>query len=118
MNTAVARPGHVSGCLEAAREYAARGLHVLPLHGIRNGTCTCQEWRDRNGKVPCGAPGKHPRFNNWPERASTDEDTIEKWFAHDFQGSNLGITTGAVSGIFVLDVDPKNGGEESLTRSS
>jgi hypothetical protein len=30
---------------------------------------------------------------------------IEKWFSHDFKGSNVGIATGAASGIFVLDVE-------------
>lgn len=109
-------PAIVDGttCLGAAWEYAKRGLQVIPLQGIRNGKCTCQEWRDKNGKGPCGTPGKHPRFRNWPERATTDAVEIEKWFSHDFKGSNVGIATGAASGIFVLDVDPKNGGDDSL----
>ncbi|MCX6620333.1 MAG: bifunctional DNA primase/polymerase, partial [Acidobacteria bacterium] len=89
---------------------------MIPLQGIRKGKCTCQDWRDRNGKGTCGTPGKHPRFRNWPERATTDATEIEKWFSHDFKGSNVGIATGAASGVFVLDVDPKNGGEESLDR--
>jgi putative DNA primase/helicase len=114
MSTATVQPADHPTCPGAAWEYAERGLQVIPLQGIRNGKCTCQEWRDKNGKGTCGTPGKHPRFRNWPERATTDAMEIEKWYSHDFKGSNVGIATGAASGIFVLDVDPKNGGDESL----
>ncbi|MCL4850046.1 MAG: bifunctional DNA primase/polymerase, partial [Bryobacteraceae bacterium] len=98
----------------AALQYAKRGFHVIPLHGIRDGKCTCQSWRDSGRKGPCATPGKHPRFRNWPERATTDAAEIERWFIRDFAAANVGIATGAASGLFVLDVDPKNGGEESL----
>ncbi len=114
MSTAVMNHTEFADCLDAALQYAKRGFQVIPLQGIRNGKCTCQEWRERNGKGPCGAPGKHPRFGNWPERATTDAATIEAWFTHDFTDSNVGIATGAVSGTFVLDLDPKNGGGDSL----
>ena len=100
--------------MQSYQLYARRGWLVIPLHGIRDGQCTCQEWRDTNGKGPCPTPGKHPRIRSWQERATTDMAQIEQWFSHDFRGSNIGIATGADSGIFVLDVDPKNGGEESL----
>ncbi len=69
--------------------------------------------RDKNDKGVCRTPRKHPRFRNWQERATCDSDTIEEfWWNH--KGSNVGVATGAVSGVFVLDVDPKNGGQESL----
>ncbi len=101
-------------CLSAALDYARSGLCVIPLQGIRAGRCTCQEWRDMNGKGPCPTPGKHPRFRNWPERATTDAAEIEKWVSRNFKGSNVGIATGSASGIFVLDVDAKSGGDDSL----
>ena len=100
-------------CLSAALEYGRRGFRVFPLQSVRDGVCTCQEWRDRNDKGPCPTPGKHPRFRNWQERATCDPLAIEEfWWNH--KGSNVGIATGAGSGVFVLDVDPKNGGQESL----
>ena len=98
----------------AALEYAKRGFRVFAVQSIRDGACTCQEWRDKNGKGgPCPSPGKHPRFRNWQERATCGRDAIEEmWYTH--KGSNVGIATGAASGIFVLDVDPKNGSDDSL----
>ena len=100
-------------CLAAALEYARRGFRVFPLHAVREGVCTCQEWRDANDKGPCPTPGKHPQFRNWQERATCDSDTTEEfWWNH--KGSNIGVATGATSGVFVLDVDPKNSGQESI----
>lgn len=100
-------------CLAAALEYARRGFRVFPLHAVRDGVCTCQDWRDKNVKGPCPTPGKHPRFRNWQERATCDPVAIEEfWWNH--KGSNVGIATGAASGVFVLDVDPKHGGDDSI----
>jgi putative DNA primase/helicase len=100
-------------CLSAALDYGRRGFRVFPLQSVREGACTCQEWRDKNDKGPCPTPGKHPRFRNWQERATCDPIAIEEfWWNH--KGSNVGIATGAGSGVFVLDVDPKNGGQESI----
>src|SRR5262245_38581458 len=94
--------------LEAACEHVKRGFKVLPLHGVRDGACTCAEKRD------CRTPGKHPRVSDWTKRATGDFAQIEKWFGRDHGLVNLGIATGARSGVFVLDIDPRHGGEESL----
>jgi putative DNA primase/helicase len=45
--------------------------------------------------------------------ATTDEATIRQWW-QQWPDANSGIATGAVSGLVVLDVDPRHGGEESL----
>ena len=109
----IIQPPDPEGCLAAALEYATRGWRVIPVHVMRDGNCTCQSWRDKNGKGPCEKPGKHPRFSNWPERATTDPQQITQWF--NGGASNIGIATGGDSGIFVLDVDVKGGGRKSLT---
>jgi hypothetical protein len=107
-------------CLDAALEYIKRGFRVFPVHGILSGKCTCQTWRDQQAREkneptsPCPTPGKHPRFANWQGEATIDPEKIRKWFTGKLRGSNVGIATGATSGIFVLDVDLKSGGEESL----
>lgn len=51
----------------------------------------------------------------WKNGGSLDVSTVNAWF-DNWQGANLGIVTGKRSGIVVLDVDPKNGGRESLLK--
>lgn len=94
---------------EAALVYAGRGWHVLPLYGVENGQCAC-------GDVECGSPGKHPLRVLVPHgltQATTDEATIRRWWEL-YLSANIGIRTGAISRLAVLDVDPAHGGENSL----
>jgi hypothetical protein len=75
--------------LQAALEYIRLGLRVIPLHDRR----------------------KEPRLKKWTKKATTDAAVVTDWFER-WPGSNLGIVSG--KGLVVLDVDPKNGGTESL----
>ena len=50
---------------------------------------------------------KHPRVKDWPNVASTDPATIERWWAR-WPDANIGIACGA-SGLVVVDLDIKNG---------
>lgn len=68
----------------------------------------------RGGWVPVRLNGKKPIDENWPELRPTEED-LREWFDGTTQ-TNIGILTGAASGIVVLDVDPRHGGNTSLTR--
>jgi len=96
--------GGESRNLEAAFVYLELGWSIIPVHGIVDGACTC-------GKPDCGREGKHPRINwdQFKERRAT-EDEIRGWFTK-WPESNVGIVTGSISGICVLDVD----GEEGMT---
>lgn len=94
--------------LKAALGYAERlGFAVIPLHTIINDKCTCF-----NGKS-CTSKGKHPRISKWQEVATTDQDTIIKYW-QKWPDSNIGIVTGKKNGVFVLDIDIKDNGHESL----
>ena len=75
--------------LSAALSYAARGWRVLPV------------------------TGKIPTLKDWPNKATTDPEPIRTWWAQQPQ-ANVGIATGRQSHLFVLDVDPDKGGDESL----
>jgi hypothetical protein len=92
----------------AALAYAHRGLAVIPLHSITSaaGKCSC-------GKLKCSSPGKHPLTEHGLRDASKDEKQITEWWTR-WPAANIGIATGAVSGIVVLDIDPRHGGNESL----
>ena len=91
--------------LEAALAYAAKGLHVIPLHDVTTGVCSC-------GTSTC-KPGKHPRLAAWTTAASTDPGQIRAWW-QQWPTANVGIQTGARSGLAVLDVDPRHGGAVAL----
>ena len=57
----------------------------------------------------------HPAVRDWPHRATTDHAAIELWWYMRPQ-SNIAIATGVGSGCFVVDVDPRHGGDETLER--
>jgi len=90
----------------SALDYAARGWPVLPLHSVRDGRCTCNT-------PDCGSPGKHPRTLHGLKDATTDAKTVESWW-RTWPDANIGILTGAPSGLIVLDVDPRHGGDATL----
>lgn len=77
--------------LESALQYAGRGWHVFPL-------------------VP---QGKTPLTKRGFKDAATDRQRIESWWRWKPQ-ANVGIATGQVSRLFVLDIDPAKRGVETL----
>lgn len=79
--------------LEAARIYVSLGLSVLPI---------------RVGE-------KRPACDHGVHDATRDREQIRTWFA-DNPDLNLAIATGPVSNLLVVDVDPRNGGNESFER--
>lgn len=88
-----------------ARAYGAHGWPVLPLHSPGTGGCDCRR--------PCNSPAKHPRTRNGLQDASADVDVIEQWWSM-WPNANIGIATGRTSGLVVLDVDFRTGGDQSL----
>jgi len=87
--------------LTTALDYAQRGWQVIPLHNPVEGRCSC-----RNG-VTCSSPGKHPRIP-WKEGGSTEPAVIREWWRH-WPDANVGIVTGPVSGLLILDIDGEQG---------
>jgi hypothetical protein len=84
----------MSELARAALSYATRwGLHVLPLLVAR--------------KEPHGLSVPHGYRD-----ASSDPNTIADWW-HRAPRANVGIAC-APSGLVVIDVDPRNGGDETL----
>lgn len=96
--------------LEYALEYASRGWAVLPLHWVENQQCSC-------GALDCRSSGKHPLVAGGSNTASTDPQTITDWWT-SYPSANVGIATGSVSGLIVVDVDtgPNKSGYASLAK--
>ncbi|MHC4401323.1 MAG: bifunctional DNA primase/polymerase, partial [Planctomycetota bacterium] len=59
----------------------------------------------------CDAPGKHPRPPRGINAATTDPRVLQRW---KWTSANVGIATGATSGIVVIDIDPRHDGQASL----
>jgi hypothetical protein len=80
--------------VRAALGYAERGWRVLP---IRTGS-----------KVPATEHGVHD--------ASSETERIRDWFGGFGSAPDLGlgIACGSASGLVILDVDPRNGGDASF----
>jgi putative DNA primase/helicase len=89
----------------AARAYIEHGWHVLPIHAVLDKVrCTC-------GHPRCGQPGKHPATRHGYRDASDDPSIIDEWTERLTR--NIAIATGGVSGVVVINVDPRNGGDEA-----
>ena len=95
--------------LAHALALVVRGFRIHPLHDISSGECSCA----LGPRCPDSKQGKHPRLNDWVKDASDDPDQVQTWWAK-WPKANIGILCG--NGLYVLDVDPKNGGDESLER--
>lgn len=87
---------------------AEKGYAVFPVWGIDSATgkCLC------GGKSSCGADGenagKHPITPRGLTEATTRVTQVRVWWAK-YPDANIGIATGEVSGIVVLDVDGQKG---------
>ena len=75
----------------AAASYAARGWAVFPLQ----------------------PGGKEPLTPHGFKDASIYPEAIAGWWRR-WPAANVAIATGTLSGVAVLDIDPRNGGDESL----
>ncbi len=98
--------------LDAALKYAAQGLEVFPLHWPtttgEHAACSC-------GKADCSKIGKHPIWElapNGSTDATTDPAKIRAWWGA-CPSANIGTT---LDGLVAVDVDPRNGGAESIQR--
>jgi hypothetical protein len=97
----------------AALAWAAAGCAAFPLHYPVERTgrlwCSC-------GNPNCRDAAKHPYARHAPKgllSATVDPRLIDRWW----HGApfNIGLRTGAVSGIVAVDVDPRHDGDGTLT---
>jgi Bifunctional DNA primase/polymerase, N-terminal/Primase C terminal 1 (PriCT-1) len=94
-----------------ATAYANRGWHVFPVHSVSGGVCSCKKGKDCSESNK----GKHPIMAGGHTKASNEPKKVYGLFsAQKMQNANIGIATGLKSKLFVLDIDPRNSGTESL----
>lgn len=97
---------YVHDNLENAKACADCTWSVLPVHGIEDGRCTC-------GNFLCARPGNHPAMVRSVHEATIDPAQIDAWFRSAPQ-FNVGIATGEISELLVLDINKEQGGFDSL----
>ena len=91
--------------LDYALNYAAEfGWAVFPCHSIIGDLCTCMSDQ-------CKSPGKHPATPNGSKDATHIADQIEAWFEQGTEEWNIGVATGDISGLVVVDVDQGKGAD-------
>jgi len=99
------------GNQSAALYYVRRGRPVLPCFAVApDRHCSCLKGPQ------CEHSGKHPRWERGTlehghKNATTDEHLIWRWW-DEWPHANVGAPV--LPGEMVLDVDPDNGGFESL----
>jgi len=73
--------------LATALLYAKAGLPVVPLHGLKNDVCTCDE------EQHCTEPGNHPRTPNGFRDATTNLKKIKR-FWRKWPNAKIGVPLG------------------------
>ncbi|MGB2819477.1 MAG: bifunctional DNA primase/polymerase, partial [Phycisphaerae bacterium] len=79
--------------IDAALEYARMGWQVFPCHPT----------------------GHQPLVERGFYAATCDEKTIRAWWAR-WPRAAIGLRTGEATGVFAVDIDPRNGGDVSLAQ--
>jgi hypothetical protein len=94
---------------EKLKWYMEQEIPVFPLHHVTdNGDCSCGT--KKGEKHPYG---KHPCVQDGFHSATTSRDKIARWNII-FPNANWGIALGKMGKLCCVDVDPRNGGTESL----
>lgn len=87
-------------------DYMEAGLRVMPLYRFKDGLCEC-------GDTECMAVGKHPRMNNWQHVPLWSEEQSDAMDEAGFFDTGFGFV---LDDHFIIDIDPRNGGEEGYKK--
>jgi Bifunctional DNA primase/polymerase, N-terminal len=88
-------------------DYAARGWQIFPCYWIERGRCACKAGLD------CDNAGKHPLTQHGFYDATTEPGLIDLWM-NRWPKANWALRTGSTTGLVVIDIDPRNGGFQSM----
>jgi putative DNA primase/helicase len=89
--------------LSNALLYASSGAPVVPLHGLKNGRCTC-------GDGNCERPGRHPRTELDIADATLDRKEIRRMW-RKWPNAKIGIVMGWPGKLMALMTDGPEGSQ-------
>ena len=94
--------------------YVNRGWKLIPIHVLVNGQCSCGQGQTCIDK---GNAGKHPATRDWNNPLSAIQTPLQverQWGDNVALQYSMGLLCGQPSKTWVLDIDPRNGGYDSL----
>lgn len=92
--------------LKAALKYQKRGLEIVPTTYVREDDfCSCSKG------AKCASPGKHPAVAGWTKDYTSKDKTLDQIFR---MGQGVGIKTGTVNKLIVVDCDTRESYEQVL----
>lgn len=92
----------------AAHRLAGQGWQLFPCQWVmENGVCSCIDG------AKCKSPGKHPLVREGFRVATTDPEQIDEWWG-SWPEANVAMATGHVSGLVVVDIDPRHDGTATM----
>lgn len=87
------------------RDYTESGFRTFALWGLSQGQCEC-------GDDKCEALGKHPRVSNWQHSPVWSDEQLETMLQFTIS-TGFGV---CLDNHLVIDIDPRNGGNESYAK--
>lgn len=103
--------------LASALSLASQGLRVVPLHHPlhtgKKAICSC------NKCGACAHIGKHPRYDprtlpHGAHSATSNAAQLAEWW-RVWPEANVGLAVGPSVGLLALDIDPRNGGDDTFS---
>lgn len=91
--------------LEIVHDYAEAGFRIFPLFTFNADGCEC-------GDPSCENPGKHPRAKAWQHSPHWSSEQMENMLSYTLK-TGFGV---CLDDHLVIDVDPRNGGNEGYAK--
>lgn len=89
--------------LEEALALARQGFRIVPIHTPGPRGCSCEK-----GSTCGGSTGKHPRLSAWQIDATSEAETICRWW-RSWPDANIGLAMGGASRLVAVDIDGPEG---------
>jgi len=87
-------------------DYWESGFRIIRIHQVMNGECAC-------GYPDCQALYKHPTQRGWQATPRWSQEQMENQEKAGFFNQGFGVL---VDDHLVIDIDPRNGGDESYKK--